>query len=69
MGLGRKKKERGEKSDNKAEENHRGEAGIVKKTRVLEVKSREIVVSRRKERISRKTGDKRIEEPRKNSSE
>ena len=50
-------------------ENHRGEAGIVKKTRVLEVKSREIVVSRRKERISRKTGDKRIEEPRKNSSE
>ena len=51
-------------------ENHRGEAGIVKKTRVLEVKSREIVVSRKKQRISiKKTGDKRIEEPRKNSSE
>lgn len=31
MGLGRKKKERGEKSGNKAVENHRGEAGIVEK--------------------------------------
>ena len=48
MGLGRKKKEIGEKSGNKAVENHREEAGIVKKTRVLEVKSRENVVSRRK---------------------
>ena len=33
MGLGRTKKERGEKSGNKAVENHRGEAGIEEKKR------------------------------------
>ena len=48
MGLGRKKKERGEKSGNKAVESHREEAGIVEKKRDLEVKSRENEVSRRK---------------------
>lgn len=31
MGLGRKKKERGEKSGNKAVDNQQGEAGIVEK--------------------------------------
>ena len=35
MGLGRKKKEKGEKSGNKAEEKYRGEEEIVKKKREL----------------------------------
>ena len=33
MGLGRKKKERGEKSGNKAVENHKGRGGNSKKKR------------------------------------
>ncbi len=50
MGLGRKKKERGEKSGNKVVEKYRGETGIVEKTRFLEVKSRYNIVSRMKNR-------------------
>ena len=38
MGLGRKKKERGEKSGNKAEEKYRGEEKIVKKNEIFRSK-------------------------------